>query len=84
MERNRADHTPESATLPPSDQKASQAIQLVAQASHRKLESLLGVGTTRAVMLLKRSAVHFGNFAKQRKGGILIGVNIAVQKAASI
>ena len=54
MERNRADHTPESATLPPSDQKASQAIQLVAQASHRKLESLLGVGTTRAVMLLKR------------------------------
>lgn len=30
------------------------------------------------------AAVYFGNFAKQRKGGILIGVNIAVQKAASI
>ena len=54
MERNRADHTPESATLTPSEQKASQAIQQVAQASHPKLESLLGVGTTRAVMLLKR------------------------------
>ena len=45
---------PESTGLTASEQKALQAIQQAGQVSRRELESLLGVGTTRAVVLLKR------------------------------
>ena len=47
-------HMPESATLTAPEQKALQVIQQAGQVSRRELESLLGVGTTRAVVLLKR------------------------------
>ena len=45
---------PEATGLTASEQKALQAIQQAGQVSRRELESLLGVGTTRAVVLLKR------------------------------
>ena len=45
---------PEATALTASEQKALQAIQQAGQVSRRELESLLGVGTTRAVVLLKR------------------------------
>ena len=47
-------YAPESATLTASEQKALQAIRQAGQVSRRELESLLGVGTTRPVVLLKR------------------------------
>ena len=53
-EEHRMGHMPESATLTAPEQKALQVIQQAGQVSRRELESLLGVGTTRAVMLLKR------------------------------
>lgn len=49
-----AGNAPENATLTASEQKALQAIRQAGQVSRRELESLLGVGTTRAVVLLKR------------------------------
>ena len=45
---------PEATALTASEQKALQAIQQAGQVSRRELETLLGVGTTRAVVLLKR------------------------------
>ena len=45
---------PEGAVLTASEQKALQAIRQAGQVSRRELESLLGVGTTRTVVLLKR------------------------------
>ena len=45
---------PEGAVLTASEQKALQAILQAGQVSRRELESLLGVGTTRTVVLLKR------------------------------
>ena len=45
---------PEATALTASEQKALQAIRQAGQVSRRELESLLGVGTTRAVVLLKR------------------------------
>ena len=54
MEECRAGYAPESAMLTASEQKALQAIQQAGQVSRRELETLLGVGTTRAVVLLKR------------------------------
>ena len=54
MEESRARYAPESATLTASEQKALQAIRQAGQVSRRELESLLGIGTTRAVVLLKR------------------------------
>ena len=47
-------HPPACTTLTASEQKALQAIRQASQVSRRELESLLGVGTTRAVVLLKR------------------------------
>lgn len=49
-----AGNAPENATLTASEQKALQAIRQAGQVSRRELESLLGVGTPRAVVLLKR------------------------------
>ena len=54
MKKSRVEHTSESATLTASEQKALQAIRQAGQVSRRELESLLGVGTTRTVVLLKR------------------------------
>ena len=45
---------PEGAVLTASEQKALQAIRQAGRVSRRELETLLGVGTTRAVVLLKR------------------------------
>ena len=45
---------PEATALTASEQKALQAIRQAGQVSRRELESLLGVGTTRTVVLLKR------------------------------
>ena len=45
---------PEGAVLTASEQKALQAIRQAGHVSRRELESLLGVGTTRTVVLLKR------------------------------
>lgn len=53
-EERRMGYAPESATLTASEQKALQAIRQAGQLSRRELESLLGVGTTRPVVLLKR------------------------------
>lgn len=47
-------HPPACTTLTASEQKALQAIRQAGQVSRRELESLLGIGTTRAVVLLKR------------------------------
>lgn len=44
----------EAAALTASEQKALQAIRQAGQVNRRELESLLGVGTTRAVSVLKR------------------------------
>ncbi len=54
VKKSRVEHTSESATLTASEQKALQAIRQAGQVSRRELESLLGVGTTRTVVLLKR------------------------------
>ena len=47
-------HPPACTTLTASEQKALQAIRQAGQVSRCELESLLGIGTTRAVVLLKR------------------------------
>ena len=54
MEECRAGYAPESAMLTASEQKALQAIQQAGQGSRRELETLVGEGTTRGVVLLKR------------------------------
>ena len=54
VKKSRVEHTSESAPLTASEQKALQAIRQAGQVSRRELESLLGVGTTRTVVLLKR------------------------------
>ena len=58
---------PEATALTASEQKALQAIQQAGQVSRRELESLLGVGTTRAVVLLKRLA-ELGKVQKTGNG----------------
>lgn len=58
---------PEATALTASEQKALQAIQQAGQVSRRELESLLGVGTTRAVVLLKR-LVELGKVQKTGNG----------------
>ena len=67
VEKSRVGHTPASATLTASEQKALRAIQQAGQMSRRDLESRLGVGTTRAVMLLKR-LVELGKVQKIGNG----------------
>ena len=54
VKKSRVEHTSESATLTASEQKALRVIQQAGQMSRRDLESRLGVGTTRTVVLLKR------------------------------
>lgn len=49
-----AEHSSEKAVLTVSEQKALQAIREAGQVSRHELENLIGVGTTRAVVLLKR------------------------------
>lgn len=67
VKKSRVEHTSESATLTASEQKALQAIRQAGQMSRRDLESRLGVGTTRAVMLLKR-LVELGKVQKIGNG----------------
>lgn len=67
VKKSRVEHTSESATLTASEQKALQAIRQAGQVSRRELESRLGVGTTRAVMLLKR-LVELGKVQKIGNG----------------
>lgn len=67
VEKSRAGHTPENATLSASEQKTLQMIQQAGQMSHRELEPLLEVGTTRVVILLKR-LVELGKVQKIGNG----------------
>ena len=66
VKKSRVEHTSESATLTASEQKALQAIRQAGQVSRRELESLLGVGTTRTVVLLKR-LVELDKVQKKKK-----------------